>query len=514
MTRQQIISELKEWYSEEEFSLLSSKSFNDISDKELYEFFNQHCDKNKEKISIFDLIKEFGDNDHKDFLINTPDGFNRVKNFWIKPKDNIYSLKLLDDFAIKCSSHHLLETIEGWKKAEDISDNDFVLTSKGYKKVRYKNKLKDKENVYDLEVISDNNRYWAGNGVSSHNCGKTYLACSICREAQQKGYKIIYIDSEAAITSEFIERLGCDPKNFIIKTVNTVNETTQFITNVCKAVNDAKAEGQDPGKIMIVLDSIGNIASDKEKDDALEGKNVADFTRTKELKKMFRIITVPLAKAEISLVAVNHTYANVGSFVGGSVMSGGSGTRYSSTVTLFLTAAKLQDKDNDKAAAKRVGAEQVKKNGVLVTAHPEKSRLSIPHYVKFQIPFFSQPNKFLGLEAYLNWENAGICQGKCLDESEYQSLKPNEQLECLKFEFNGENKYAWPKKTMSKGVGIVCKHLGRQLDIKEFFSPICFTPEFLEYIDNNIIKPEFELPTINDGIDDLLNDIELEDLNT
>lgn len=338
--------------------------------------------------------------------------------------------------------------------------------------------------------------------------GKTWLACSACRCAQKQGYKIVYIDSEAAITSEFIERLGCDPNNFIIKTVNTVNETTQFITNLCKTINDAKAEGLDPGKVMLVLDSIGNIASDKEKDDALEGKNVADFTRTKELKKMFRLITVPLAKAEVPLIAINHTYANVGSFVGGQVMSGGSGTRYSSTVTLFLTAAKLQDKDNDKAAAKRVGAEQVKKNGVLVTAHPEKSRLSIGHYVKFQIPFFSQPNKFLGLEAYLNWENAGVCQGKCLDESEYQSLKPNEQLECLKFEFNGENKYAWPKKSMTKGVGIVCKHLGRQLDVKEFFSPICFTPEYLKFIDENIIRPEFELPTRDESLDSVLSDIE------
>ena len=47
--------------------------------------------------------------------------------------------------------------------------------------------------------------------------GKSFLAVSICRNAQKKGYTPIYMDSEAAIDRDFVERLGCDASKFIIK---------------------------------------------------------------------------------------------------------------------------------------------------------------------------------------------------------------------------------------------------------------------------------------------------------
>lgn len=157
------------------------------------------------------------------------------------------------------------------------------------------------------------------------SAGKTFLACSICREAQMKGRKVIYMDSEASITSDFVRRLGCrvDGDNFMIKQVNTVTEANTFILNVCNAIIEAKANGDDVDDVIMVLDSIGNLTSDKEKSDAEEGKNTADFTRVKELKKMFRLITVPLAKADIPMIAVNHTYTQIGAYVPTQSMGGG-----------------------------------------------------------------------------------------------------------------------------------------------------------------------------------------------
>ena len=179
----------------------------------------------------------------------------------------------------------------------------------------------------------------------------------------------------------------------------------------------------------------------------------------------------------------------------------------------MLSAAKLVDKENDENAAKHVN---VKKSGVLVSATIDKSRFCRKTVVKFQIPYYKAPNPYVGLNDYLNWENAGVCQGKCLTETEYNKLKPAEQSQCMPFDFNGETKYCWPKATMVRGVGIVVKHLGRQVDVREFFSDTVFTKEFLEYINNNIIKPEFELPSINsfndvDEIQNILDNNEGED---
>ena len=60
-------------------------------------------------------------------------------------------------------------------------------------------------------------------------CGKSFLACSMCREAQKMGYTPIYMDSEGAIDSTFVKRLGVDPSKLIIKQVQTIFETSQFI---------------------------------------------------------------------------------------------------------------------------------------------------------------------------------------------------------------------------------------------------------------------------------------------
>jgi len=344
--------------------------------------------------------------------------------------------------------------------------------------------------------------------------GKSYLACSICREAQKKGYTPVYLDSENAIDKDFVARLGCDPDNFLIKQVSTIKETSTFIANLCKNLQEQVDNGADLPKIIIVIDSLGQLTSDKERNDTLTGNTAADFTKAKDIKAMFRVNTIPLAKLQIPMVCTNHVVANIGSFISATAMSGGSGIKFSGSITLNLASvAKLDDKENTKNAEKNVDAGNVKKTGVLVTAWPDKSRFCIPHKVKFQIPYYKMPNPYVGIEEYLNWDNAGIMQGKCLNEDEFQKLKPAEQLECIKFDFNGENRYAWPKKTMVKGVGIVCKHLGRQLTLPEFYSPVCFTDEYLHFINDHIIKPLFELPSQNsfDDIAEIEKDLGLEE---
>lgn len=327
--------------------------------------------------------------------------------------------------------------------------------------------------------------------------GKSYLACSICREAQKLGYTVVYLDSEAGMDKDFAARLGCDTSRFLIKQVNTIRETSEFIANMCKDLQEQVDAGAECPKIIMVIDSLSQLTSDKERNDTMTGNTAADFTKAKDIKALFRVNTIPLSKLNIVTICVNHVYANIGSFMGGTVMAGGSGIAYSGSVTLKLTAAKLVDKANDQAANKKVGSETVKKNGVLISATPDKSRFSIPRKVKFQIPFFQKPNPYVGLEEYLNWDNAGIMMGKCITEAEYLKLKPAEQLECNPYRFEHPEKgvmYAWPKKALTKGVGMVCRHLGETVPVLEFWSSKVFTDEFLHKINDEIIKPLFELP--------------------
>lgn len=322
--------------------------------------------------------------------------------------------------------------------------------------------------------------------ASEAGVGKTFIAVSVCREAQKKGWTPIYLDSENSIDPGFVKRLGCDPSKFIIKQVSTVKEVTTFIINLCKSFEE---KGIEFPKVLLVLDSIGNLTSDKELSDSIEGKSARDMTRAQEVKSMFRVISTPLGKLSIPIIVNNHVYASISSFFGGVEQASGSGIKFSSSITMMLTAAKLEDKTNDKTASEKKG--EFTKNGVLVTAKPIKSRFCIPQKVKFQIPFFCKPNPYVGLEQYMTWDNSKVVRGDMLNEKEYLKLSPGEQLKCIKFEDNDFSCWVLPKDTSRK---MFVGHLHDTVPILEFFTDKVFTQEFLEYLDENVIKPAFQLP--------------------
>jgi len=94
-------------------------------------------------------------------------------------------------------------------------------------------------------------------------------------------------------------------------------------------------------KVIVVIDSIGNLASKKELEDAMNEKSVADMSRAKALKGLFRMATPYLAMKNIPMLAVNHTYQEIGLFPK-AIVSGGTGIYYSADNIWIL--GRQQDK--------------------------------------------------------------------------------------------------------------------------------------------------------------------------
>lgn len=321
--------------------------------------------------------------------------------------------------------------------------------------------------------------------------GKSFLACSCCREAQKLGYIPIYLDSEGAIDSDFVKRLGVDPTKMIIKKVNTIMETSQFIANLCDKLQEQQDKFGQHDKVIIVLDSLGNLTSEKEREDTLSGSQKADFTKAKDTKAMFRVCATPIAKLQIPWIVVNHVYQSM-SFIPQNIQAMGSGIVYNASITIELSAAKLEDKENDNAAKSRQGSDAGTKNGVLVTAKPVKSRFCRPIKIKFQIPYFKKPNPFVGLEQFMTWENSGVCRGNLLTQKEYDKLSDGDKKKVYTWTTDaGETSYCLPKDTARY---IVVKHLNEQVPFTDFWSDKVFTPEYLDYINENVIHPMFQLP--------------------
>jgi len=132
---------------------------------------------------------------------------------------------------------------------------------------------------------------------------------------------LLFYDSEFGTPQAYFESFGVDMDRVVHTPITNVEELKFDITQQLD-----KIEKSD--KVIIIIDSVGNLASKKEVDDALDGKSVADMSRAKALKSLFRIVTPHLNLKDIPLIAVNHTYKEIGLFPK-DIVSGGTGIYYS-----------------------------------------------------------------------------------------------------------------------------------------------------------------------------------------
>ena len=132
---------------------------------------------------------------------------------------------------------------------------------------------------------------------------------------------LLFYDSEFGSPQAYFENFDIDTTRVLHTPITNVEELKFDII--------AQLEGLDrKDKVIIIIDSVGNLASKKELEDAINEKSVADMSRAKALKGLFRMTTPYLNMKDIPLLAVNHTYKEIGLFPK-DVVSGGTGIYYS-----------------------------------------------------------------------------------------------------------------------------------------------------------------------------------------
>jgi RecA/RadA recombinase len=139
---------------------------------------------------------------------------------------------------------------------------------------------------------------------------------------------LLFYDSEFGTPQSYFDSFGIDTSRVIHTPLTNVEELKFDIMQ--------QLQGVDRGDhLIIVIDSIGNLASKKEVEDALDGKSVGDMTRAKQMKSLFRMITPHLNLKDIPLVVVNHTYMEIGMFPK-AIVGGGTGSYYSADNIFIL----------------------------------------------------------------------------------------------------------------------------------------------------------------------------------
>ena len=247
---------------------------------------------------------------------------------------------------------------------------------------------------------------------------------------------VLFYDSEFGSPQAYFDNFGIDTTR-ILHTPITDIEQLKF--DIMTQINNINRDEQ----VIIIIDSVGNLASKKEVDDALEGKSVADMTRAKQMKSLFRMVTPHLTIKDIPMVVVNHTYSEIGLYPK-QIVSGGTGLYYSAD-NIFII-GRQQEKD---------GSEVIGYNFVM---NVEKSRfVREKSKIPIEVTFEGGISKWSGL----------------LDvalEGGYV-VKPS----------NG-----WYSK-VDKETGEIDAKKYRLKDTytKEFWLPIITTKSFKEYIESN-----------------------------
>ena len=173
--------------------------------------------------------------------------------------------------------------------------------------------------------------------------GKTFYAIGIAKDFldNNEDGAVFYFDSEAAATTDLFKDRGLDPDRVWHFPVDTIEE---FRTQMIRILDNLlKTPEGDRKPLLIVLDSLGMLASAKELNDALDDKQVRDMTKSQTIKSVFRIITSKLGKLKIPMIVTNHTYKTMNPYGEPSDMGGGSGLKYAASTIMTLTKSKEKD---------------------------------------------------------------------------------------------------------------------------------------------------------------------------
>ena len=164
-------------------------------------------------------------------------------------------------------------------------------------------------------------------------CMKSYMA-------QYPDAVSVLYDSEFGITSEYIKSFGIDPTRVIHIPVEHIEQLKFDIVKKLQAIEKGN-------RIFFLVDSIGQISSKKEVEDAADEKSVADMTRAKALRSLLRLVTVQLTTKNIPCIMINHVYQSIGGLYPMTVIPGGTSVTYSANQIFVITKSQEKSSDGD-----------------------------------------------------------------------------------------------------------------------------------------------------------------------
>ena len=283
--------------------------------------------------------------------------------------------------------------------------------------------------------------------------GKSFIAYSVCKNAQKQGYCVIYIDTEYSVELDELPKFGLDnsPEKFMLIRTNKVEDINIALTQLIDQLKEEKMSGNTIQPMIIVLDSVGQLASNKERNDLIKGEIKQDMTKAKAIGSLFRSINTDLGYLDIPMICCNHTYQTMDLFPT-EVLKGGRAIVYTASVIGLMSKSKLKTGEEDDM--------DLGQSGITVLFKTMKNRLAKPKKIRFDISFTTGMNPYSGLDAFCRpefFDQIGVAQGK---------MEVDKKTGEIKFVTGGNRWYV--------------RHLDKSVTTKQLLTPTVFTPDVLK----------------------------------
>jgi len=223
------------------------------------------------------------------------------------------------------------------KKSSTIKDSSILATSKFFTK---KDMIPTSIPIINVALsgrldggLTPGLTMWAGPSKHFKTAFSLLMAKSYMDKYEDAA--LLFYDSEFGTPQSYFDTFGIDTKRVLHTPLTDVEQLKFDIMQQLQSVDRGD-------HLIIVIDSIGNLASKKEVEDAMDGKSVADMSRAKQMKSLFRMVTPHLNMKDIPLVVVNHTYKEIGLYPK-DIVGGGTGSYYSADNIFIL--GRQQEKD-------------------------------------------------------------------------------------------------------------------------------------------------------------------------
>lgn len=243
--------------------------------------------------------------------------------------------------------------------------------------------------------------------------GKSFLTLNIIANAQKEGYFVVLYETENSPDKDRFKSQHVNEKMLRVIQPETPNEITTSIVKLTESLLQTKEAGKEIPKIMIVVDSISALVSDKTLKDAKAGDIKTDMgSLARELKQMYNIASKRIGKLDIPMICTAHVYERdsaMGNYKE-TVVNGGQGTIYYSSFITYLKKKFEKEDHNDEH-----DASFKKKTGIIVTSKNIEGRFTKPVDIYMKIDFLKGMNPYLGLEHFVSIERCGIGKGRLMD---------------------------------------------------------------------------------------------------